>query len=336
MSVEMSEGCGRLACMTNPSPQTPAPNPDAATAMGQAMALLQQGQLDQAAAHLHEAAAEALALDLHADAVRLLQLAAATNRSAAAPEMARAQAEHAVQVAQAMQPPEASLLVLALCEAAETAQALGLLDQALLELSQAASTADLPDEVRAVVLRRQASLLVSLHRYDQARHALEQVLLEGQLSPADTARVRLDIAALAQQGQMSDAAALLARAQQAVQGFSEQAGPQYAALRADAAVLQASQLQQQGQPEQALALAREAMRISQQAQVANSYAAASLALWNLLVQQGANTDEQRTMLLQAQDELAQLTSPAVAQATFAQALALAQHPQTGEHPGGTP
>lgn len=302
------------------SQPTPAPTENAT--LEQAMRLLQEGLLEQAAAQLHQGAAQAIALGANDSAVRLLQLASATNRSAAEPEMARAQAEHALQLAQALDPVDASVLVLAWCEAAETAQALGLFDQAEHEFAQASAVPGLPDVVRASVLRRQATLLVSLGRHEQARQVLEQVLLGIDVAISDSARVRVDIATVAVQAQMPDAVTLVARASQAVQSLPTDTDLDYASLHADVHLLQADVAQQAGKGELAVQHAQQAMRVSLAAGAANSYAAACLSTWKLLADQGASLAQQRQLLEQGQREMTALAGPQMAQAAFASALAL--------------
>ncbi len=284
------------------------------------MQLLQEGMLEQAADHLHEAAATAITLDQRPTAIRLLQLAAATYRSAGQPEQARALAEQSVACAARLDPGDPSLEVLALCEAAQTAQALGMVELAVQEFAQAAAVPGLPDAIRAQVLRRQATALVGLQRHDQARQALEQVLLGAQLSPSETARVRVDLAAIAQQGQMPDHQVLLERAEQAAQAFPPQADPDYAALHADLLLVQAGTHQQAGHLDLALQQVQQAMQISAAAAVAPSYTAAVLSRWKLQVQCHTPVQRQREGLLHAQQELATWGSAELAQAAFSQAL----------------
>lgn len=276
--------------------------------------LLKQGNLAEAGNLLHTAAAEAQALDDAPAAIRLLQLSAATARSAGAPEEGRARAEHAIALAEKLAEPDPALSVLALAEAAECALALQQPGEAAREFGDAAAVTGLPGTIRAALLRRQAAALAADGRLAEARQALEAVLLADIASGPEAARVRLDIAGIAQQGGLPDRHDLVELARRAVADYPD------ADLHADVALLEAAVAGERGDFATALQHTERARDKALEADAPVAYLAASLSEAQFLESLGGDHDHVYTVLARGWEVLESLAGPDIARAAFSSAV----------------
>jgi tetratricopeptide (TPR) repeat protein len=278
--------------------------------------LLSQGNLGEAGDLLHSAAAEAVAMDDAPAAIRLLQLSAATARSAGAPEEGRARAEYAISLAAGLAEPDPALSVLALAEAAECALALQDTREAAREFGEAAAVDGLPDAIRGALLRRQAAALGAEGLHQQAREALEAVLATETATGPEAARVRLDIAGVAQQGGLPDRHELVAIARRAVAEFPD------ADMHADIALLEASVAAERGDFATALQHTERARDRALAADAPVAYLAASLSEAQFLESLGGDHDHVYTVLARGWEVLEQLAGPDIARAAFSAAVDL--------------
>lgn len=277
-------------------------------------ALLQEGQVADAGNLLHTAAAEAQALDDVPAAIRLLQLAAATARSAGAPEEGRARAEQAIALTEHLPEPDPALAVLALAEAAECSLALQNPEEAAREFGSAADVAGVPESIRAALLRRQASAYGSAGRYAEARTALLAVLATDSSPGPETARVRLDLAGIAQQGGLPDRHALVDQARAAVADHPD------ADLHADIALLEAAVAAERGDYATALQHTERARDSAVEADAPVAYLAASLSEAQFLESLGGDHDHVYTVLARGWEVLKSLAGPDLARTAFSDAM----------------
>lgn len=250
--------------------------PDEASVLARASGLLAEGNLAGAGDLLHEAAADALAFDDAAGAIRLLQLSAATARSAGAPEMARARAEHAASLARELHSPDPSLTVLALAESAECALTLGSPLTAAEEFGEAAAVASIPDVVRTALCRRRASALADAGEAVAAVAVLQDLVDGGTPAGEELAHIRLEMAGVAQRGLLPDRGRYL---RDAVEALAEVAHPE---LHADLELMQAAAAVEEGRTDLALVHARRARDHAGHAEAPVAYIGASMSIVQFL------------------------------------------------------
>lgn len=249
------------------------PPPADATAYERARRQLYAGRLDAAAETLTVGAAAALRLGDSGEAVRSLQLAAATARVNGDLLQARGAAEQAVRVAERTADTDPHSLVLALTESAACKLAAGSPAGAAEDLARALRARDVPPDVTFQLLRRRALALSAAGRGAEAREALNRARALPAEAAAESQRVRLvvDTAALAWRDSALDRRALLADAAAAA---AADGGP---ALLADVALLQAAEAAEPGDFAAAAEWTAVAGRLAREAREPTTYAGAAVA-----------------------------------------------------------
>lgn len=285
--------------------------------LSQASGLLAEGKLAEAGDLLHQAAADALALDDAPGAIRLLQLSAATARSAGSPEMGRARAEHAAQLAREFHSADPSLTVLALAEAAECALTLGDPLGAAAEFAEAAEVPDVPAVVRTALMRRRAGALADGGDAATAIAVLHGVVTSGEPAGEELAHIRLEMAGIAQRGMLHERDEYL---RQAVVALAQSSDPE---LHADLQLMQSASAAEHGRLDDALDHACRARSFARDAEAPVAYIGATMSVVQFLEEtaEGERTRlEVYATLSDGMRDLERFAGEEVARAAFAPAM----------------